>query len=74
MRKIEATPTYGIRTNGRFRTLIEVPNPEHTVGVTLVSHASARQWVLAGRLHETGLWIDRNDAGVPVVRYAEPDE
>jgi hypothetical protein len=69
----EATMIYAIRTDGQTRTLIEVPSREHTVGATLVSDASARQWVLAGRLHETGLWIDRNDDGAPVVRYAEPE-
>lgn len=68
---------YAIRRDGLVQTLIELPNKEHLGEKTMVSSKDARAWVLAGRLHETGLWIDSSHRGRRVkrtVRYAEPLE
>lgn len=63
---------YAIRLDGQMRTLVEVQSDLDAPGMSPVSTAEAVRWVLAGGLHETGLWVDI-DNGVRTVHYAEPE-
>jgi hypothetical protein len=67
---------YALRTDGGTITLVEVSAKKELAGKTWVSSKDARRWVLAGKLHETGLWVDiiNGDRRRRVVRYAEPQE
>jgi hypothetical protein len=59
---------YAIRQNGALRTLIELPSDKRLKpDMQAVRPAYARKWVLDGKHHETGLWVDDGK-----VRYAEP--
>jgi hypothetical protein len=72
----DANLLFALRNDGRSITLVELEIAERLGSMTPVSAETAREWVLAGRLHETGLWIDWIDVEhrkLRVVRYAEPE-
>lgn len=59
---------YAIRTQGHRETLIEVAHAKHLQFSDRPVVANvARKWVLDGKHHETGLWVDDGK-----VRYAQP--
>jgi hypothetical protein len=59
---------YAIRQNGVLRTLIELPSDKHLKpDMQAVRPSTAHKWVLDGKEHETGLWVDDGK-----VRYAKP--
>lgn len=59
---------YAIRTQGRRETLIEAAHATHLqFSDRPVAANVAHKWVLDGKEHETGLWVDDGK-----VRYAQP--
>jgi hypothetical protein len=61
---------YALHTQGQRVALVEATRVEIRTDPTLrrVDGPTAHRWVKAGRLHETGLWVD--DTGR--IRYAKP--